>query len=124
MVAVHLLGAKRREDHQLRAAQSAAHEAQDLQRRLVGPVDVLEQEQHRPLRQHVAHLLEPPEPARARLVVQQPGQFGQGVRERAQRFRRRDVVAATAPDVQPGGLVGQGARVGQGASVGQGACVG
>jgi hypothetical protein len=47
VVAFQLLGAERGHDHQPEPAQPAADEAQHLPCRFVGPVDVLEHQQHR-----------------------------------------------------------------------------
>jgi hypothetical protein len=110
VIAAHLLRPECRKDHEPGTVQPAAHEAQDLQCRLVSPLDVLEHEQCRRLRQHAAHVPEQPKPADACLGVQHPGEFGQGVHERTQCFGRRDVVGATAPDDMPRGRVGQGSR--------------
>ncbi len=60
VIAPHLFRAEGRQDHEPGAIQPAAHEAQRLQGRLVGPVDVLEHEQRRRRRQHVAHVPEQP----------------------------------------------------------------
>lgn len=47
MITAHLLGAKGRQDQQPDPCQPAAQEPQNVQRRLVSPVDVFEQQQHR-----------------------------------------------------------------------------
>ncbi len=99
-----LLGAEGGQDHQPGPGQPAAQEAQDVQGRLVGPVDVLEQEQHRGCGQHVADLTEQPEPAHAGRTVDRGGELGQGVEDGPERLGRRDAVAGAAPDRGTGAL--------------------
>lgn len=107
VITAHLLGAERGQDHQPDPGQAAAQVAQDVQGRLVGPVDVLEQEQHRRPGQRLAHVPEQPEPAHTRLVVHRRDQLGQGIQDRAQCLGGRDVVAGAAPHRHTGN-VGQG----------------
>ena len=90
MIADHLLGAERGDDHQPGSGQPATHEPQDVQGRFVSPLDVVEQEQHRPFGQHVAYPPKQPEPAQARLVIEHRGELGQRVHDRAERFGRRN----------------------------------
>jgi hypothetical protein len=73
-------------------------------------MEVLEQKQHRRARQHTAHVLEQPKPADPGLLVQHLRQFGQGVQERTERFGRRDIVTATAPNDLAGSSAGQSRR--------------
>ena len=107
VITAHLLGAECGQDHQPDPGQAAAQVAQDVQGGLVGPVDVLEQEQHRGSGQRLAHVPEQPEPAHTRLVVHRRDQLGQGIQDRAQRLGGRDVVAGAAPHRHTGG-VGEG----------------